>query len=448
MNFDQLVKEYFPDKLLNKSYGMVNESAIFANDGYGLESRGFLEPIKDEEHQVQKSIRPWFGKDGIKEHGIGYHPDYEHLSQTGEMENGYICTLFLDIAKSSRLNLIYDLQKASLIKNRILQVSIEVIRAFNGYPHRMMGDAIMAFFGDKSITEEQAAIDAVNCAAVLRNIIVDHVVKRIDEEFGEQRTKLGIRIGVDYGARNEVIWGAFGYTSAFEITAHGLSVDLCSKLQGMAGKNNIMLGEGIYSLIDFPESFLKVKEDSSGEVRYVTPNLTKADGESKINYGCRLVRLDEYYKLMPFKPENKGLTSNGFYDDFVYLCEYFDEMENKWIKYSSVSKPLGKEIALRFSLFVPNYYFENYIIGFKYKYTKVNHGKESREYKSNGRFDKSEGRLGMGSETHYMNGIPCKMARVVDSTRYRGIHQMNIEGLFLGMNNSSVFKDVVGVMIY
>ena len=125
MNFDRLVDEYLPDSLLNKSYKQVHESAYVYDsiENLGMESWGFPEPIKEVEHNVQKMLRPLFGKKGIREDAIGHHPDYQHLAGTEKMMNGYVCTLFLDIAKSSRLNLIYDIKTASVIKNRILKRS-------------------------------------------------------------------------------------------------------------------------------------------------------------------------------------------------------------------------------------------------------------------------------------------------------------------------------------
>ena len=446
MNFDRLVDEYLPDSLLNKSYKQVHESAYVYDsiENLGMESWGFPEPIKEVEHNVQKMLRPLFGKKGIREDAIGHHPDYQHLAGTEKMMNGYVCTLFLDIAKSSRLNLIYDIKTASVIKNRILKLSIEVIRAFDGYPHRMMGDAIMAFFGDESTSEEQAALDSINCASVLRNIIVNHLVDKMVDDFGEQESKLGVRIGVNYGSKENVVWGSFGYSSAYEITAHGLSVDLCPKLQSMAGKNNIMLGEGLFSFIDFPEAFLSFKEEEGEVIRYVEPNITDADG-NEINYGCKILDVNDYYGLMPFDPENKGLCENSL--GIKFFCEFYDNEEKKWISYHSISKPLAKNIKLRFTLLVPNDFFSTSAIYFKYEVEKINHGKEAESFKNRGKYIQDKGRLDQHSASHNVEGRLYKKVEVFEGTAYRGIHQMNVQGKFSGMNRDIKFENKLGVLI-
>ena len=446
MNFDKIVNEYFPDKLVNKSYRSIFEDSNIngSMESLSMEGWGFPEPVKEGEHNVQKMLRPLFGKDGIREEAIGYHPDYQHLGGTDEMVNGYVCTLFLDIAKSSRLNLIYDIRTASIIKNRILQLSIEVIRAFDGYPHRMMGDAIMAFFGDQNTSKEQAAIDSINCASVLKNIIVNHLVDKISEDFGEADSKLGIRIGINYGSEEEVVWGAFGYSSAYEITAHGLSIDLCPKLQSMAGKNNIMLGEGLFEFIDFPEDFLKFKETNGKVLRHVVPNITDAN-KNKIFYGCKILRFDDYYSLMPFDPQFKGLSENSF--GILFYCEFYNKDIKEWMLYRSLAKPLEKSISLRFTLLVPVEYFSSLAVSFKFEIEKINHGKEAEGFKQRGKFQKSNDKINQHTESFYFEGKLYKKVVVYEDTAYRGVHQMNVKGRFLGMNETRTFENKIGVFV-
>ena len=451
MNFDSLAKEFFPDSLLNKSQDIfLNKSeGIFTEDA-GLESHVFGSEARslqlDQEHAIQKFIRPNFSKsDQYNQSPIGFHPDYSSLLKNGGFKKGYIATLFMDIVKSTRLNLLYDLEVACEIKNRILKTSIEVVRAFDGYPHRMMGDAMMAFFGDSETSEEQACINAVNCACVLKYFVENFVVPQIDSMLNGKDSKLGIRIGVDYGSDENVIWGAFGYRSAYEITAHGISVDLCSKLQGMADKNSIMLGRGILELIDFPALFTRVKSKGDTNIYVVKPDITDANG-NHIGYKCRLIADSGYFDLLPFSPVDKGLIDPGSpLSDVIFVCEYSRDGTN-WIEYKSVSYPLDKDLYLRFSVYVPSRLFEQ-MRRFEYKFTRVNHGLEAFNNNEDVGAIEYLGDLSYSDEHCEYNGAWYKVATHNESTSYRGIHEMRFTGSFNGSAIPGKYSNTIGIVI-
>lgn len=356
----------------------------------------------------------------------------------------------MDIVKSSRLNLLHDLEVACEIKNRILKTSIEVVRAFDGYPHRMMGDALMAFFGDRNTSKEQACINAINCACVLKYFTENYIVPLIDSQLSGKDSKLGIRIGVDYGGDEAVIWGAFGYRSAYEITAHGVSVDLCSKLQSMADKNSIMLGKGIIEFLDFPDSFMRVKEKKSKEnsvkkIYHVLPNITDANNSS-INYQCRMITDREYFELLPLHPIQKGLMNEGSaLSDVLFICE-FSADGKFWEEYKSVSSPLHKKLKLRFSVYVPASLF-NSVRRFDYSFTKTNHGAEAMENNRDVEPEVTSGFLNNDNPTVIKNGIYYKIAVHDEGTSYRGIHEMRFEGCFNGSSIPEKYLNAIGVLI-
>lgn len=456
MNFDSLAKEFFPDSLLsgdkdfyvNKSRAFLAEDAAFENFKEGDNAR---ELQLDQEHAIQKFIRPIFLKSNeYNQNPIGDHPDYSNLVKNGSFQKGYISTLFMDIVKSSRLNLLHDLEVACEIKNRILKTSIEVVRAFDGYPHRMMGDAMMAFFGDRNISKEQACINAINCACVLKYFIETFVVPQIDRQLSGKDSKLGIRVGVDFGDDDSVIWGAFGYRSAYEITAHGVSVDLCSKLQGMADKNSIMLGRGVIDFLDFPDSFMKVKEKKSKDgavkkIYHVLPNITDSNDQS-INYKCRMISDKVYFDLLPLSPLEKGLMDEGsILNNILFLCE-FSRDGHTWEEYKSVSFPLDKELKLRFSVYVPANFF-NSVRKFDCVFSKTNHGAEAasnnRDIEPHVTYDV----LTAENPTVIKNGSPYKVAVRDERTKYRGIHEMRFEGGFNGSSIPGKYSNAIGVLI-
>ncbi|MGS4633918.1 hypothetical protein [Enterobacter roggenkampii] len=120
------------------------------------------------------------------------------------------------------------------IKNTIIKYAIEIIQAFDGHVHRIMGDAVMAFFRTKEHEASESlmmknAVDSINCATYLIEFM-EKVITPIIEEQGADEP-VGIRVGVDYGNNDDVIWGNYGAFGAFEVTATSYNVDVAAKLQ-------------------------------------------------------------------------------------------------------------------------------------------------------------------------------------------------------------------------
>ena len=146
----------------------------------------------------------------------------------------------------------------------------------DSHVHRIMGDAVLAYFGGPGQKAEQGAIDALNCASVLRYFVENSVVPRLNEEGFDEA--FGIRIGIDYGPKEKVLWSSYGYPGMNEVTATSFHVDVASKLQHAAGKNQIMLGQSIIEFLDLPEELLRMKthdrDGSAVDDPYISPNLS------------------------------------------------------------------------------------------------------------------------------------------------------------------------------
>ncbi|MNH08763.1 Adenylate and Guanylate cyclase catalytic domain protein [compost metagenome] len=135
----------------------------------------------------------------------------------------------MDIKGSTKLGLIYSPEEVFFIKNSIIRCAIETIRAFDGHVHRIMGDAVLAFFRSDGESARNAAIDALNCGCYLVEFMRQHVAPKLREnDVGD----VGIRVGIDYGQHDDVLWGMYGFQGSSEVTATSLLTD--NKLRGAA----------------------------------------------------------------------------------------------------------------------------------------------------------------------------------------------------------------------
>lgn len=380
----------------------------------------------------QQLIRPLFGKSGFEQVCIGDHPDFAYLKGTNRTEYSPITTMFVDIANSTRLNLFYTPEEVQLIKNTFICATIELVKTFDGHVHRIMGDAIMAFFGGKKTSTEDGIIDSINCASMIRYFSEQVVTPKLDKLGFDD--PFGIRIGVDYG--KNVLWSSYGYPGINEVTATSFNVDVASKLQHSGLKNDIIIGEDLRSHLDLPDTFFKVKYKTSNGVSvaepYLTPNYTDKNG-NKLNYKKYVFDWKEYLKY----------TQVGIVDkDFFYTSttalniniDIFDMYTGGFLeKYMPSSKVLEKYKQIRFHVAIPYLPRLPYRVRFKVE----NHGYEAG-LKEN--FDNHQTIKLVENQYQHNRGIYH-----YENTIYRGLHYMVIEVLPNG--GSPMNKTYVGVYI-
>jgi len=214
-----------------------------------------------------------------------------------------------------------------------------------------MGDAVMAFFGGKNINTFNAIIDGINCSSVINAFYQTIIIPKLGYE---DTTNEGIRIGLDYGSKDSVHWSSYGYPGANEVTATGFNIDVASKLQNSAGKNNIMIGQKLKEHIDFPDELLsikKVKRDGQEiEEPYIKPNYTDVKGNS-INYKKYLLNWKDFLfttnigQLERTKLTDKNISpirvSAELYESFngIKICDYQPSSnvnpKSKWLKFTA-----------------------------------------------------------------------------------------------------------------
>ncbi|MFT4970570.1 MAG: adenylate cyclase [Chitinophagales bacterium] len=447
-NFESMFEEFF-DSVNSRSTSVNSaKSASRVMDSHSvMESLQSLPSGPQEEFLLQTQIRPLFGKDGVNSSPIGTHPDFLGLEGTGTTQQHYTCTLFVDIKGSTRLSLLYPLDFVFTFKNAVIQTCVEIIRSFDGHVHRLMGDAVMAFFGGSSTEKEDAVADAINCSITLRAIL-EESIKPWMERQGLDAKDFGFRVGCDFGDDHEVLWGSFGYQNVGEVSATGLPVDMASKLQGLAGKNQTMLGQGLLDFVNWPEEYSNVKirdkDGSSENVPVVTPNITDSKG-SPINYKMRQLSYSKSLEFSALPRSFREKISGGSVKDHSHI-EYkcFTVIDEIKTEYISASKFLAPEISLAFEVKAGTTNRLNFPL--KVVFKKKNHGAATPEDE---RGVEQEGQVKYIQKkrmSRYNSTIaPFSKISLNEATLYRGLHTMKCE--VYESNGTLLFRDWIGVMI-
>ncbi len=342
----------------------------------------FLETTKEK-------FRLIVGKEGKykNQETIGTHPDFKHLENTNDIENYYATSMFVDIKNSTSIYLkTGDLIWTKTFKNMVLRIITVFMQVFDGHVHRLQGDAVFGYFTWKDKDKEDAVIDALNCASFL--------LYYIENGLNSQLTKLGyeplkIRIGIDFGHNNDVIWSEYGLSPATEVTTTSLHTDLAAKLQNKASSNTIMIGDNIKELLDLPDEFIDIKT-------------YQENGEKKKDYYI-LNREEKRYKMWIFK-HHKYLEYFPYLksDMFKMTCHADDEKYNPNIS----ALPKGKSLVFEVThpLTIPAKGTNN----IRFEWKKENRGLEAKEAKQDGWLDANETR---GNKAY-------------EATAYKGHHIM------------------------
>lgn len=195
---------------------------------------------------------------------IGSHPDFQNL-QYHEYEKHYCVSMFMDIKGSTRLNEKYDLFQIRKIKDTVLTLAIHVASHFGGHVHRLQGDGIFLQFVRKGQFEQDAVINAINTASILTHFISSDLAE-VFQSNGVQ--PLCVRIGIDLGFQDDVVWSHYGIPGCSELTTTSLHTDLAAKLQAQAQSNGILVGANIKEILDIKEEFCQTCYDNDGKQDY------------------------------------------------------------------------------------------------------------------------------------------------------------------------------------
>ncbi len=406
--FNQLFSQKVPEELLKKSHYEVFHK--FANKT----ETDSLMPAKEQ-------LRTLFGKTGNSfSNTIGAHPDFGDLAEN-ESRNQYVCSLFLDISGSTKLGFKFPLSTVRFYKNAILNSAIEIFQVFDGHIHRLQGDAVFAYFGHKNMKKSDAIINALNAAAIMQS----YNKNTLNDFFEENGLEpLQIRIGIDIGDDHQVLWSSYGLDLISEITSTSIHTDLAAKLQGESPRNNILIGENVYSYLDLPDEFLKVKtvikSGEKEEVKYVIN-----DSHLKGYYQMRIFDWQKYLNSFSFLPKEQN-TRFKSPDDFEIICQVSEDLETI-IPLKSNTRTIKKEAGLGFKLVLKRALKQ--LKPSRIEWKVINRGKEASESESGLTFFMNE----------FKNKYTCERFTAYNGHHYMECSLYDSQGKLIGQDRFGLF---------
>jgi class 3 adenylate cyclase len=155
-------------------------------------------------------------------------------------ERRIVTMLFCDVTGSTSVAERLDPEEWREIINGAFEYMIAPIYRYEGTLARLMGDAILAFFG-APIAHEDDPHRAVLAGLEIVNGIEPYW-KSIEEKWG---SRLNVRIGINTGL---VVVGAVGSDLKMEYTAIGDAINLAARMEQTAGPGVVQVSENTYRL--------------------------------------------------------------------------------------------------------------------------------------------------------------------------------------------------------
>ncbi len=156
-------------------------------------------------------------------------------------ERRIVTILFCDVTGSTALAESMDPEDWTEIMNAAFERLIEPIERYEGTVARLMGDAILAFFG-APITHE----DDPQRAVLAGLAILDNIRPYREKLQREEKLNFNVRVGINTGL---VVVGDVGSDTAAEYTAMGDAVNLAARMEQTAEPGTVQIAENTYRLV-------------------------------------------------------------------------------------------------------------------------------------------------------------------------------------------------------
>lgn len=156
-------------------------------------------------------------------------------------ERRIVTMLFCDVKGSTAAAEKVDPEIWAEVMNGVFEYMIRPIYKYEGFVPRLMGDAILAFFGAPITHEDDPQ------RAVLAGLEIQEGIKPYEEEIRlKHGLEFGLRVGINTGL---VVVGEIGSDLRMEYTAIGDAINLAARMEQTAQVGTIQISDGTYKLV-------------------------------------------------------------------------------------------------------------------------------------------------------------------------------------------------------
>ncbi len=202
-----------------------------------------------------------------------------------EGERKQVTVLFCDMVEFTPLAEKLGQEELYALMDEVFEALVHQVHAYGGTVNKMTGDGVMALFG-APIALEDAPQRAIRSGLAISKEMI-RLSKRLRQ--GKEIPPLQMRIGVHSGP---VVVGTLGNDLRVEFSAVGDTVNLASRMEGLADPGTILVSEETYRLTEglfwfesLGEKRVKGKEKPVKAYRVIGPKASKTRFEVSAEKG-------------------------------------------------------------------------------------------------------------------------------------------------------------------
>jgi len=158
-----------------------------------------------------------------------------------EGERKYVTVLFADVVDSTGLGERLDPEQVAEIMNGAFAFFNASVKKYDGTVARLLGDAILAFFG-APVAHEDDAERAVRAGLDIQEAAKEYA-EAVRRDFG---VDFGVRVGINTGL---AVLAAVGDEIRTEYTAMGDTTNVAARLQSAAAPGTVLISADTYHLV-------------------------------------------------------------------------------------------------------------------------------------------------------------------------------------------------------
>ncbi|MBN2289046.1 MAG: adenylate/guanylate cyclase domain-containing protein, partial [Candidatus Glassbacteria bacterium] len=165
---------------------------------------------------------------------VGKHQKKAEKIKLKKGERRNVSVLFLDIKGFTAMSEKLDPEEVTQIIDNVFKVLTAEIIRYGGMVDKYIGDCIMALFGAKKASEDDAERAIRAALGMLERM------SQVNTILAENEIELGCRIGINTGL---VVAGELGGEDKKDFTVMGDTVNTASRIETAAAVNTIMVSE-------------------------------------------------------------------------------------------------------------------------------------------------------------------------------------------------------------
>jgi adenylate cyclase len=152
-----------------------------------------------------------------------------------------LVVLYADLVGSTDMSMTLPPDKLVTIIRAFSHEMSSVVKNYNGYVLKYVGDAIIAFF-DAGYNKYLVCDNALDCAESMINVLTNGLNPILSKDNLPQ---LRIKIGITEG---ETVVVQYGYDKSSQLDLLGYSLNVAAKITSLTPPNKISIGENVFKL--------------------------------------------------------------------------------------------------------------------------------------------------------------------------------------------------------